>query len=67
MPLYEYKCTKCGEQFEIRQSMGDDGSKLSCPKCQAGNPIRLMSTFSSSSSGGSYSSGASCSPFSGST
>lgn len=67
MPLYEYQCNKCGEQFEVRQSMGEDGSKLNCPKCQAGKPTRLMSTFSSAGSGGSFDSGASCSPFSGST
>ena len=67
MPLYEYRCTKCGEQFEVRQSMGEDGSKLNCPKCQAGKPVRLMSTFSSSSSSGSFDSGDSCSTFSGGT
>ena len=67
MPLYEYRCNKCGEQFEVRQSMGDDGSKLKCPKCQAGKPVRLMSTFSSAGSGGSFGYGDSCSFSSGST
>lgn len=50
MPLYEYRCTQCGEKFEIRQAMGEDGSKLNCPKCQAGNPEKLFSTFFSSGS-----------------
>ena len=50
MPLYEYRCTECGEKFEVRQSMGEDGSKLNCPKCQAGKPEKLFSTFFSSGS-----------------
>lgn len=45
MPLYEYQCNQCGEKFEVRQAMGGDGSKLNCPKCQAGNPRKLFSTF----------------------
>ncbi len=50
MPLYEYRCTECGEKFEVRQGMGEDGSKLNCPKCQAGKPEKLFSTFFSSGS-----------------
>ncbi|MFW6125643.1 MAG: FmdB family zinc ribbon protein [Chloroflexota bacterium] len=45
MPIYEYQCAECGERFEVRQSFGDDGSKVSCPKCKAENPKRLISSF----------------------
>jgi len=45
MPIYEYQCTRCGERFEVRQSIGEDGSKLNCPKCNARNPKRLFSSF----------------------
>jgi len=45
MPIYEYQCSQCGQKFEVRQSMGEDGSKLSCPKCSAQNPRRLLSSF----------------------
>ena len=45
MPIYEYQCLQCGERFEVRQSMGEDGSGLSCPKCNAQNPKRLFSSF----------------------
>jgi len=45
MPIYEYECTQCGERFEVRQSIGEDGSRLNCPKCKAGNPKRLFSSF----------------------
>ena len=50
MPLYEYRCIQCGVQFEVRQAMGGDGSNLNCPKCQAGKPEKLFSTFFSSGS-----------------
>ena len=60
MPLYEYRCTECGERFEVRQAMGEDGSKLNCPKCQAGNPQKLFSTFFSTASNEPFDLGGSC-------
>ncbi|PIW40524.1 MAG: zinc ribbon domain-containing protein [Chloroflexi bacterium CG_4_10_14_0_8_um_filter_46_9] len=45
MPIYEYQCTRCREKFEVRQAIGEDGAKLSCPKCHAPNPTRLFSSF----------------------
>jgi len=51
MPIYEYQCTQCGEKFEVRQSIGEDGSKLDCPKCKTQNPKRLFSSFFSPGSG----------------
>ena len=45
MPIYEYQCTQCGAKFEVRQAMGEDGSKLNCSKCGAPNPRRLLSSF----------------------
>jgi putative FmdB family regulatory protein len=34
MPLYEYQCTQCGEQFEIIQKLSDS-LYTHCPKCGA--------------------------------
>jgi len=34
MPIYEYKCTKCGHIFEELRSM-TDGEGATCPKCGA--------------------------------
>jgi len=45
MPIYEYQCTQCEERFEVRQSMGADGSELHCPKCTTQNPKRVLSSF----------------------
>ena len=33
MPIYGYRCTNCGHQFEIQQRMSDEPLKV-CPKCQ---------------------------------
>jgi putative FmdB family regulatory protein len=44
MPIYEYRCTKCGNEFEIFQSITDE----TIPKCEAckGKAKRLISQSS---------------------
>ena len=32
MPVYQYACTECGEQLEVRQSFTDDALTV-CPSC----------------------------------
>ncbi|HXZ36115.1 MAG TPA: zinc ribbon domain-containing protein [Thermodesulfobacteriota bacterium] len=46
MPIYEYQCCKCAHQFEMIHGVSDKGSKITCPKCGAANPQRMMSAFS---------------------
>ncbi len=41
MPVYEYKCTKCFHQFELKRSFGEDSS-APCPICE-GEGRRLFS------------------------
>jgi putative FmdB family regulatory protein len=41
MPTYEYECEKCGNHFELFQSM-KDAPKKSCPQCK-GRVRRLIS------------------------
>jgi putative FmdB family regulatory protein len=42
MPLYEYKCENCGNQFEVIQKFSDPLVEK-CPKC--GGPVhKLMSS-----------------------
>ena len=43
MPTYEYACEKCGNHFEIFQSMKDDPLKT-CPKCKKPALKRLLGT-----------------------
>jgi putative FmdB family regulatory protein len=51
MPLYEYKCEKCGEQFDVRQCYGQDGSNLKCPRCGEPNPRKQITGFTPQGSG----------------
>ncbi|HEY1406000.1 MAG TPA: FmdB family zinc ribbon protein [Spirochaetota bacterium] len=39
MPTYDYKCDKCGDTFEIFQSMNDEPLSI-CEKC--GGSIRRL-------------------------
>jgi putative FmdB family regulatory protein len=53
MPFYEYRCTKCNAVFDALLSMSrreEEEHELTCPRCGAGKPKRLISTFATSSS-----------------
>ncbi|MBI4402410.1 MAG: zinc ribbon domain-containing protein [Nitrospirae bacterium] len=47
MPLYEYRCEGCGEQFEVMQPVSARAEETSCPHCNAQKATRLMSSFAS--------------------
>jgi putative FmdB family regulatory protein len=47
MPLYEYRCEGCGEQFELVQPVSARAEDTPCPHCQARKATRLMSAFAS--------------------
>ena len=49
MPIYEYKCRKCGRQFEVFQGISDPELK-SCKFCK-GNVHKLVSLSSFSLKG----------------
>ena len=44
MPLYDFKCRKCGHRFEDLVRVND---AVNCPKCKARNAERLFSTSAS--------------------
>ena len=50
MPLYEFRCTKCGHEFE-QIVFPSDNEPMKCPRCRARKPERLLSIFSSSTTG----------------
>ena len=41
MPIYVYKCPRCGEQFERQMKVADYTSLVRCPKCGDGHPRRV--------------------------
>lgn len=53
MPIYEFRCHKCGHRFEKLCPMNEDGKNLECPSCSATGPQRVMSGFCKKGSGGS--------------
>jgi putative FmdB family regulatory protein len=57
MPIYEYRCKKCGEEFE-ELVLGSD-EDVACPKCAASSVERRMSAFAFKSGGKFSSSGGS--------
>jgi len=42
MPIFEYCCCACGEEFE---KLVFGSTKVVCPKCESGNIRKKMSTF----------------------
>jgi putative FmdB family regulatory protein len=51
MPIYEYKCKGCGEEFEAFRSIHEKDESVECPKCGRTHPRRIPS---SSFGGGSF-------------
>lgn len=53
MPIFEYRCKKCGEEFEEFRYGGDsDISKdieVKCPVCGTPKPERIFSTLGGTS------------------
>jgi putative FmdB family regulatory protein len=43
MPIYEYTCRSCGENFDQLRNVNDLDSDVECPKCQKKNASRKMS------------------------
>jgi putative FmdB family regulatory protein len=58
MPLYEYRCQKCGARFELLRRMQDADLETECPQCRSRQSERLLSSFASRSGSSSASSSA---------
>ena len=53
MPLYEFRCLKCQELFELLVMGQNDEVEMKCPHCNASDFEKVMSTASFSMSSGS--------------
>lgn len=47
MPIYEYRCNKCGAEFEDLVSLSDRDTPRECPACGAKDSSRKVSVFAS--------------------
>jgi putative FmdB family regulatory protein len=47
VPLYEYRCATCRQQFEVLQRVGEGPNGLACPHCGASRLEKQASTFAS--------------------
>jgi putative FmdB family regulatory protein len=43
MPIYEYKCNECDEDFE--ELVSGTNAEILCPKCKSGNVRKKFSLF----------------------
>jgi putative FmdB family regulatory protein len=46
MPIFEFRCQKCNEVFEILQMGAEDEVEMKCPHCGSENFDRVLSTTS---------------------
>ena len=49
MPIYEYICLKCNENFALLQSLYPSERNTECPKCFSTEVKKVLSSFSCAS------------------
>lgn len=47
MPIYEFKCKKCGKVFEVLFRSRNEKLKVCCPGCQSAKTEKIFSVFGS--------------------
>lgn len=45
MPIYEFSCEDCGEEFEVLLKSRSEADEVACKKCGSRKVRRLMSTI----------------------
>jgi len=48
MPIYEYKCEKCGTKHEFLHKSISSEDQVNCPSCKSTKNKKLFSSFSAS-------------------
>ena len=51
MPIYEYQCTGCSNQFALMQSIHTKPGETACPQCGTTRVERLISRFAAKTYG----------------
>jgi len=46
MPIYEYRCEKCGHEFSRVETMSaHEQTRVSCPQCKSPGVARVLTAF----------------------
>jgi putative FmdB family regulatory protein len=45
MPVYEYRCQKCGKRFEVTAHLDERDKLAVCPKCHGKEVELVISSF----------------------
>lgn len=45
MPVFQYKCRKCGEAFKLERKLYESDSNVKCPKCHTPHPERIRKSL----------------------
>ena len=45
MPIYEYRCNRCGKSFELLRRFGQTDDEILCPECESAEIERVLSSF----------------------
>jgi putative FmdB family regulatory protein len=51
MPIYEYICLDCGNQFDALRTMSAADEPISCQQCNSEHTSRMLSVFYAQSGG----------------
>ena len=52
MPIYEFICIECGNEFERLVRKSSENNEIRCPKCHGSNLEEKVSSFASVSNNG---------------
>ena len=52
MPIYEFVCEECGEEFEELLRSTIDLQNVTCPSCLGDQVVKKISAFATSAAGG---------------
>jgi len=62
MPVYEYRCNDCGENFDLFVRSPAQQKTPTCPRCGSTNAKKSISLFGVGGGGSGRDAGASCGP-----
>jgi len=60
MPIYEYRCSGCGERFDRFVRTAAESREIACPACSSSCVDKVPSTFALGKARASAGNGASC-------